>query len=69
MTLLPALEAGTRFAIILSGPPAAVRELDSDLVPHEEPFMVLGDALLSGLPALEFYETITKPMNEGRKVS
>jgi hypothetical protein len=46
-----------------------VREFDSDLVPHKEPFVVLGDALLSGLPGLEFYETITEPINEGWKIS
>lgn len=44
-------------------------EFDSDLVPHEEAFVVLGDALLSGLPALEFYETITKSIDEGWGIS
>ena len=68
VTLLPALEAGTRLTIVLCGPPTAVRELDSDFVPHEEPFVVLGDALLGGLPALEFYETIAKPIEEGEKL-
>ena len=63
VTLLPTLEAGTRFAIVLGGPPAAVREFDPNLVSHEEAFVVFGDALLSSLPALEFDETVTKPVN------
>ena len=62
MTLLPALEAGTGFTVVLGGPPTTVREFDSDLVPHEEPFVVLGDALLSGLSTFEFHEAITKPI-------
>lgn len=69
MALLPALEAGARFTIILGGPPTAVREFHSDLIPHEEPFVVLGNALLSGLSAFKFHETITKPIEEGYKIS
>jgi len=63
VTLLPALEAGTRFSVVLGGPPTTMRELDSNLVSHEKPFVVLCDALLSSLPTLKFDETITKPMN------
>lgn len=69
VTLLPALEAGTRFAVVLCGPATTVREFDSNFVSHKEPFVVLGDALLSGLPALEFDETITKSATLGAGVS
>jgi len=69
VTLLPALEAGTRFTIVLGGPPTAMRELDSNLVSHEETFVILGNALLSSLPALKFNETITKSVNRGTWVS
>lgn len=69
MTLLPTFEAGTRFTIVLSGPPTAVRQLNPNLVSHEESFVVLGDTLLSSLPALKFDETITKPMDHGAQVS
>ena len=61
MTLLTAFEAGARFAAILGGPATAVREFDSNLVTHKEPFVILGDALLSSFPALELYKAITKP--------
>lgn len=61
MTLLPALEASTRFSIVFGGPSTAVRNFDSNLVTHKKPFVILGDALLGGLPTFEFDETITKP--------
>lgn len=61
MTLLPALEAGTRFSIVFGGSSTTMRDFDSNLVSHEEPLVVLGDALLGGLSTFEFDETITKP--------
>ena len=63
MTLLSTLEASTRLTAVFGGPPTAMREFDTDFVPHEEPFVVLGDALFSGLPAFEFNETVTEPIN------
>jgi hypothetical protein len=64
VTLLTTFETGARFAAILGGPPTAVREFDPNLVAHEEPFVILGDAFLSSFLALELYETITKPDDE-----
>ena len=69
VTLLPALEAGARFTIVLGGPPTTVREFNSNLVSHEESFVVLGNALLGSLPALKFNEAITEPMNQGTRIS
>lgn len=60
VTLLPTLETGPRFATVLGSPSTAVRELYSDFVPHKEPFVILGDALLCGFPALKFDKAITK---------
>jgi hypothetical protein len=65
VSLLSTLEAGPRFTVILSSPPTTVRQFDSNLIPHEEAFMVFGNALLSGFPAFKFYETITESVNEG----
>jgi len=63
VSLLPTLEAGTRFSVVFGGSPTAMRKFDSNLVSHKEPFVVLCDALLSSLLTLKFDETITKPMN------
>jgi hypothetical protein len=62
VSLLPTFEAGTRFSVVFSGSPTAVRKFNSNLVSHKEPFVVLCDALLGSLPTLKFDETITKPM-------
>ena len=65
MTLLPTLEASTRFSVVFGGPPTAMRNFDSNLVSHKEPLVILGDALLGGLPTFKFDETITKPRYYG----
>jgi hypothetical protein len=54
VTLLPAIPA--------DGPPTAVRVLDSNSISHEKLSVVLGNALLSGLPALKLNETKTNPV-------
>lgn len=60
VTLLAAFEASTGFAVVFCSSPTTVGEFHSNFVAHEEPFVVLGDALLGGFLALEFHEAITK---------
>lgn len=63
MTQLTAFEAGAGFRRYTWWP--FHREFASNPVAHEEPLVILGD---SGFPALELYETITKP-DEGGQIS
>jgi hypothetical protein len=57
MAVLATLEACPRLSDILGCSPAAMRQLDSDLVAHKVAFVVFGDTFFGRITRIEFLIT------------
>jgi hypothetical protein len=66
MAHITALEAGSRVAGVLCSSATAVRKLDANFVAHEMAFVILGDAFLRSLAAIEFLRTGFREGSETR---
>jgi hypothetical protein len=58
MPHLPTLETSTWVTSILRSPATAVRQLDSNFVPHEVSLMILCNALFRSLSTVKFLDKV-----------